>query len=372
MRASWRITRIMGIDINIDPSWLIIFALVSWTLASYYFPRQFPDWSAGLSWLVGIATSLLFFASVLAHELAHSIVAKWQGEEVRSITLFLLGGVAQITEEPDKPSKEFFMAVVGPLSSIAIGIVFFIIWLLVRGVSQPLGALTQYLAIINVVLAVFNLIPGFPMDGGRVLRALLWKTTGNLRKATRIASTTGQVIAFLFIIGGIVQIFSGLIFSGIWIIFIGWFLHNAATVGYRQVVMKEMLKEVRAKDLMSTDFETIPSNLTIQQLIDEYILKRRDRAFLVSDRGELKGIICLENVKAVPLEKRATTLVAEMMTPKEKLEVVSPEDDGQKVLTRLTVKDVGQLPVMENDEVKGILCRSDVLHHLQVRQELGV
>ena len=372
MRTSWRIARIMGIDINIDPSWLIIFALVSWTLAGYYFPRQFPNWSPGLSWLMGIATALLFFASVLAHELAHSLVAKRQGEEVRSITLFILGGVAHITEEPDRPSKEFFMAVVGPISSIFIGIFFFIIWLLVRGISQPLAALSQYLAIINVVLAVFNLIPGFPMDGGRVLRALLWKITGNLQKATRIASTTGQVIAYLFIIGGIVQIFSGLILGGLWIIFIGWFLHNAATVGYRQVVMREMLKELRAKDLMDTDFDMVPSDMTIQQLIDEYILKRRKHAFLVSDQGVLKGIICLEDVKAVSGEKRSTTLVGEMMTPKERLEVVSPEDHGQEVLTRLAGKDVGQLPVMENDEVKGILCRSDILRYLQVRQELGV
>ena len=372
MRAAWRIARVMGIDINIDPSWLIIFALVSWTLAGYYFPQQFPHWSPGLSWLVGVAAALLFFASVLAHELAHSIVAKWQGEEVRSITLFILGGVAQITEEPDRPSKEFFMAIVGPLSSLVIGFLFFILWLLVRGVSQPLAALAQYLAIINVVLAVFNLIPGFPMDGGRVLRALLWKTTGNLQRATGIAATTGRVIAYIFIIGGIVQIFSGLIFSGIWIIFIGWFLHQAATVGYRQVVMKEMLKEVRAKDLMNTDFEVVPSSLTIQQLIDEYILKRRERAFLVSDQGVLKGIICLENVKAVPPERRSTTRVGEMMTPKEKLEVVSPEDHGQEVLNRLAVKDIGQLPVMENDKIKGILCRSDVLRYLQMRQELGV
>ena len=241
-----------------------------------------------------------------------------------------------------------------------------------RGISQPLAALTQYLAIINVVLAVFNLIPGFPMDGGRVLRALLWKITGSLQKATRIASTTGQIIAYLLIIGGIVQIFSGLIFSGLWIIFIGWFLHNAATMGYRQVVMREMLKELRAKDLMATDFDVVPSNLTIQQLIDEYILKRREHAFLVSDEGVLKGIICLENVKEVPSEKRATTLVGEMMTPKEKLEVVSPVDNGQDVLTRLVGKDIRQVPVMENDKIKGIICRSDVLRYLQVRQELGV
>jgi predicted transcriptional regulator len=210
------------------------------------------------------------------------------------------------------------------------------------------------------------------MDGGRVLRAIIWKVTGNLKRSTRIASATGQAVAFLFIVFGIFQIFSRVFFSGLWMVFIGWFIHSAAARGYKQVVMKDMLKDISAKDLMNPEFETISRDLLLQELIEEHILKKRQRAFLVFDQGQLDGIICLDDVKVVPKEKWTTTRVGEIMTPREKLEIVFPEDDGESVLAKLSGKNVNQVPVVKGQKVMGILCRSDVLQFLQLRTELGI
>ncbi len=372
MRTSWRIGSLFGIEIRIDSSWIVIFTFVTWALASFYFPKRFAGWPQWQYWLIGLVTSLLFFVSVLGHELTHSLVAKRQGEEVRSITLFILGGVAELKGEPESPSREFSMAFVGPLSSMIIAVFFWSISALVRDISLPLWALTRYLGLINLIIGIFNLIPGFPMDGGRVLRAIIWKITGNLRQSTRIASVTGQVMAFLFIMFGIVLIFSRVFFNGLWMIFIGWFIHSAAVRGYKQVVVKDMLKDIRAKDLMNREFETISRDLPLQELIDEHILKMRQRAFLVFDRGQLYGIISLDDVKKVPKESWATTSVGEIMTPKERLETVLPEDDGTSVLAKLTAKDINQVPVVKGEIVEGMLCRSDVLQFLQLRAELGV
>ena len=372
MRTSWRIGSLFGIDIRIDSSWIIIFTFVSWALASFYFPNRFTGWPQWQYWVIGVVTSLLFFASVLGHELTHSLVAMRQGEEVRSITLFILGGVAELKGEPESPYKEFSMAFVGPLSSMVIALFFWTMSLAVRDFSQPIWALTRYLAFINLIVGIFNLIPGFPMDGGRVLRAIIWRVTGNLRKATRIASSAGQAIAFLFIVFGIFLIFSRALFNGLWMVFIGWFIHTAATRGYKQVVMKDMLKDIRAKDLMNREFEAVSPDLPLQDLIEEHILKKRQRAFLVFEKGQLDGIICLDDVKTVPKENWASTRVGEIMTPKEKLETALPEDDGGSVLAKLTGRNVNQVPVVKAGKVEGILCRSDVLQFLQLRAELGV
>jgi len=372
MRGTWRIAKIFGIDVNIDLSWLIVFVLITWTLAGSYFPTQYPGWDRWLHWTVGVATSILFFTSVLVHELAHSLVAISQGEKVRSITLFIFGGVAEITKEPDRAIKEFFMALVGPLSSLAIALAFGILWLAARGFSQPVGALARYLAIINASLAFFNLIPGFPLDGGRVLRAVIWGISGNLRTATLVASWFGQGIALLFMLWGIWQVFTGAFINGLWIAFIGWFLRNASISGYRQVVIRDMLQDVRVEDLMTQDFETVSPALTIQEVVDDYVLRRRDHAYPVADGDHLRGIICLHDVKAVPRQQWTSTRVGEVMTPWEKLATVSAEDDGNAVLAYLNTHDVGQLPVVEGDRVIGMLRRGDIIRFMQLRGELGI
>lgn len=370
MKHSWRVGRIAGIDINIDSSWLVIFVIFTWVLAASYFPQKYPDWPVSQYLFIGILTSLLIFSSVLVHELAHSLVALRQGEKVRSITLFILGGVAQITEEPKKPMKEFLMAVVGPISSLVVALVFLFISLGLKTLSIPLSASAAYVALINVILAVFNLLPGFPMDGGRVLRSVIWKVTGDLKRATSIASKVGQGMAFCLIFLGILQILGGT-FSGLWLIFIGWFLHSAAIRGYQNVVAESALKGVTAGDLMAEDFETVSGHLFVQSLVDDYILKKRERVFLVADGGRVRGIVCLEDVKAHPREKWADIRVEDIMTPKEKLISVTPEADGRRVLQSLTTRDIHQVPVMRGEEVAGIICRSDILRYIQLHSELG-
>ncbi len=371
MKHSWKIGKIFGIDIHIDSSWFVIFILFTWVLATSYFPQQYPDWQKAEYWLIGIFTSLFIFASVLIHELAHSLVAKVQGDEVRRITLFILGGVAQITEEPKKPWKELTMAFVGPSASMILAFGFFVMFFFLGGVSEFLKASFLYLALINFVLAVFNLLPGFPMDGGRILRALIWQATGDIKKATSIASKVGQGVAFLLIFLGIFQILRGNL-GGFWLIFVGWFLHSAAVRGYKQVSVESTLKGVHAKELMREDFEKISGNILVRELVDNYILHKKERVFLVEDDHILQGIVCLEDVKAIPQEKWTEVRVREIMTPKDKLEAVSPGDDGNKILNSLTAKDIHQVPVVEGGKVTGIICRSDILHYIKLRSELGV
>lgn len=371
MKHSWRIGKIFGIDIFIDSSWFLIFILFTWVLAANYFPQEYRDWSSGLYWMIGFITSLLIFASVLTHELAHSVVALKQGEKVRSITLFILGGVAQITEEPKKPLREFTMALVGPVTSFLVGFLFFILSFLLKGWSAPLAASASYLALINVVLAIFNLLPGFPMDGGRVLRSVIWQITGNLRKATSIASKTGQGFAFFLIFLGILQTLRGNL-SGLWMVFIGWFLHSAAVRGYQQVMAETLLKGVTAEDLMTRDYETVRSDLSVQELVDDHILKKKERVFLVMDGDVVKGIVCLDDVKSISRGAWSSRTVADIMTPRNKLLFVSPDANGNKILNSLTAKDIHQVPVIEGEKVAGIICRSDILRFIQLHSELGV
>jgi len=372
MKVSWRIGRILGIDIYIDASWLVIFGLLTWILASYYFPSGYPKWLPWQYWVVAALTSMLFFGSVLGHELAHSLVAIKQGEKVRRITLFILGGVAQISDEPKEASKEFFMSFVGPLASFAFAIVFYSLVVVLRPVSEPAAAIARYLSFINMLLGLFNLLPGFPMDGGRILRALIWKLTGDLKKATRIASSVGQGFAFVFVILGFSLMFRGLFVNGIWIMMIGWFLLRAAGQGYHQVVMREMLRDIRAEDLMARDVQSVSSDLSIQELVDEFILKHRDRAFLVVDNSDFKGIVCLEDAKRIPKDQWPSVLVGQVMTPRDDLATVSPDNDGNKVLAQLTAKNVHQVPVVKDGKIQGIVCRTDILQFMQLRADLGI
>jgi Zn-dependent protease/predicted transcriptional regulator len=371
MKNAWRIGRIFGIDIRIDSSWLIIFVLFSWYLAGTYFPKSNPHWPLPLDWVMGIVTSLLFFGSVLVHELTHSFVAKKQGEDVASITLFILGGVAQIKEEPNEPLKEFRMAIVGPLSSFFLAVIFFLISVLAASVSGPVKSAAFFLFDTNLVLGAFNLLPGFPMDGGRVLRAIVWKITGDLRKATRVASVAGDGIAFLMIFAGVFVILRG-DFGGLWWVLIGWFLHNASRQGYAQVMIKSALEGLKARDLMNADFETVPAGLPVQALVDDYILKKKERVFLVTVGGDLRGIVCLEDVKALPREEWPSAPVSQVMTPRDKLQSVALDADGNAILASLATRDVHQVPVMDGGKVVGVICRTDILRVLQLRSELGV
>ena len=372
MESSVRLGRIKGIEIGVNYSWIIIFGLVTWTLGASYYPAAFPGWSPLLYWTVAVISALLLFASVLAHELAHSLAATSRGIPVRSITLFLFGGVSNIAEEAKSPGDELFLSAVGPLTSLGLGAAFGALWYFTKGINEQLTAMFFYLGTINVLLAIFNLIPGFPLDGGRVLRSLIWAVTRSLRRATIIAAAVGQAVAYLFILGGLFLVFGGDFISGIWLIFIGWFLNNAADASRRQVAMRESLRGVRVADLMTLHPITAPPHLTISQLIHDYVLRQNVRALPIVEGDRLLGMVTVADIRHVPLELWDTTTVDSLMVPTEKLARVRPDDSLNQAVTALAEKDYHQLPVVRGDSLVGLLSRSNLVRFLRTRDELGI
>lgn len=384
-----RLGRLFGIKINIDWSWLFIFLLVAWNLTTA-FGSVHPDWSLWLQIATAVVAALLFFGSVLAHEMAHSLMAVAQGLPVRSITLFLFGGVSNIEREPPSPRAEFLIAIVGPLTSFVLGILFAVVsgvtmWPVGDAMENPqqmmaeLGPLTTlllWLGPINIILAVFNLVPGFPLDGGRILRSILWGFTGSLRQATRWASWVGQGIAWLMIVTGVamafganVPIFGTGLVSGLWLAFIGWFLNNAAIQSYRQVVVQDLLEDVLVQQIMRRDPPVVEPDRTISQLVHEGIMGTDDHAFPVVEGGQLVGIVCLHDIRGVSKERWQETTVREIMTPREKLVTVGPEEEADQALNTLQRSKVRQLPVAQNGNLVGLLRRRDVMRWLQLQAE---
>ena len=370
-RNAVRVGRILGIDIKLDYSWFLVLVLTTWSLAGQYFPNTYPGWPAVTYWVLGATTAVLFFASVLAHELAHSVVSEGSGVPVRDITLFVFGGAAQISEEPKTPRNEFWMALVGPLTSFVFAALFGLLWLIGRSVSPYLQALALWLAGINVSLGLFNLIPGFPLDGGRVFRAAVWAVTGNLRLATQIATTLGRFVAYGFILFGGLQIFTGNWFNGLWLAFIGWFLENAATVSYRKMALDEMLAGHTVREIMTTACQSIPRHLTLDAFVDGVLLRTARRCFPVHEGGELQGLVTIHRVRQVPRERWKTTRIQDIMIPRSELKTVAPSDELSAVLARMAAEDVNQFMVVEEGELLGLVARDNFLNFIQTRAELG-
>ena len=370
------IGKYFGIPVRLHWSWFIIFGLVTYFLAMDF--RDLYNWSTTANWLIAAITSILFFASVLAHELAHSRVAQAAGMQVSAITLFIFGGVSQLTQEPGKPGTEFRMAIAGPATSLVLGGIFLAIYFTTRNSIEPLAGISFWLGYINLILAAFNMIPGFPMDGGRVLRSILWWRSGNLRRATRTASTIGRGFGYLFIFGGIFIIFEGLTHNqdywtqGIWIAFVGWFLENAAVGSYRQVALQDMLRGHKISELMTRDCQVVSPRLTVAELVNDHILTSGRRCFPVVEAGRALGMITMHNVKVVPREVWPSRSVREVMTPMDKLKWVRPDDDLSNAMQLLTDEDVNQLPVVENNNIVGMVARDNLLAFIHTRAELGM
>lgn len=386
MGNNLRIGKIFGIKIKINWSWLFILVLVTWNLTSA-FGNMHPDWSVRLRLIVSFLAAILFFMSVLAHELAHSLMARARGVPVSGITLFLFGGVSSIQRHPDSPLSEFLITIVGPLTSVFLGIVFIFLSGVGMGtlraqvaepselVSQmsPITTLLIWLGPINLILGVFNMIPGFPLDGGRVLRSILWNVTEDLRKATRWASWVGQGIAWMMIIGGVSMIFgaqipffgSGLI-DGLWLAFIGWFLNSAAVQSYQEVVVQDILEGVQVKEIMRKEPPTVAGHENVHTLVHEYIMQKDDHAFPVVDGETLAGMVTLEDVRGVPQEDWENVLVKEIMTPKADLVMVTAEEDTSDAFTKLSQESVRQLPVVEGDKIVGVLRREEIVKWLRI------
>ena len=371
MRSNIKLGKISGIEIGLHYSWFVIAALIVFSLAER-FHHMNPNWSSRQNWVAALITAVLFFVSLLLHELAHSLVAQARGLKVKAITLFALGGVSQIEDEATDPKTEFWVAIVGPIASLIIGLVCLTIapglgW---RRSSQPVSAVSAvlfWLGYINVSLAVFNLIPGFPLDGGRVLRSIIWAITKNADRATRIAARVGQVVALLFILDGIWQYFSGAGFGGLWIAFIGWFLMDAAKSSYAQVEVNSALRGVRVADVMSRDCVTVNRGMSLQHFVDAYLLKTGQRCFAVEDQGRLVGIITPRDVGAVPREGWDKTTVREAMRPLQELQTVTPDTPVLDALKLVASNDVNQLPVVANGTLQGMISRSQLVQLLQVR-----
>lgn len=387
-RGGIKVGQFFGIDIYIDWSWLLIFLLITWNLATG-FGEIHPDWSTTLIWGLGLLASVLFFSSVLAHELAHSLVARSQGLPVRRITLFLFGGVSNIEREPPSPKAEFLITIVGPVTSIVLGLIF----ILISGVSMgavlpvqgqglealsglsPLTTMLLWLGPINLILGIFNLVPGFPLDGGRILRSILWSMTDNLRRATRWASFVGQGIAWLMIVAGIAMIFgfqipffgTGFV-NGLWLAFIGWFLHSASAQSYRQVVVNDILEDIPVERMMKREVPKVNADITVTQLVQE-IMDSDDYAFIVMDGDQMAGIVTLQDMRKVNKARWDEIRVREIMTPRDQLEIATPDQDAAQVLSTITRQDIRQIPVVQDGQLLGVLRRRDIIRWLQIHSD---
>jgi Zn-dependent protease len=363
--------KVFGIPVRIDISWLIILVWVTWSFAGGYFLQRYPQWSGGLRWTVGILASLLFFGSVLLHELGHAVLARKLGMPVKDITLFVFGGVAEIGEEPRTPRDEFVMALVGPMISLALSGVLATLHLLTRGISEPIAAVAFVLGLMNLALGVFNLIPGFPLDGGRVLRSILWSVRGNLLWATRWATRLGQVVAYLFILIGIIRFFAGDWLGGLWIALIGLFLDHAARSSYMQFTVRSLLEGYAVSDIMQRECELLPAHLSVESFIESYLLGGGRRCYTVGDEGGISGLVTVHNVRNVPKVDRPFTNIAEVQTPMDALHVVAPTTSLWAALQQMTEAQVNQLPVLLEGQLMGLVSREELLNFLRVHSELA-
>lgn len=389
MRHGFRIGKLFGINLNIDWSWVFIFLLITWNLAIVF--GQFrPNWSPGLRWGMALAASILFFVSVLAHEFAHSLVAKAQGMNVRNITLFLFGGVSNIQRHPPSPGAEFLITIVGPMTSLILGAAFLIASgasvgpfqitnadpAAVIGQLGPVALLLMWLGSINILVGLFNLIPGFPLDGGRLLRSALWAATDNLTQATRWAAWVGQAVAWLLIASGIAMVFgvrlpffgTGLI-GGLWLAFIGWFLNSASVHSYQQVVVQDILEDVPVRRMMRSNPPTVQANQTVSELVHEHVMNTDDHAFPVLDQDRFVGLVTLADIRGVSRDAWETTTVHEIMTSREQLVTATAEEDAADALNKLMQRDVSQVPVLSNGHLAGLLRRRDIVKWLQLQSE---
>ncbi len=370
-RQTISLGRILNIPIGLDYSWFLVFALLTWTLATSYFPAEFRNWSTGQYWVVGAATAILMFASVLLHELGHSVIAMRYKIPVRSITLFIFGGVAQIASEPPSARAEFWIAIAGPVVSFALAIFFGLLQPVVGAVA-PLLALAKYLAYINGTLALFNLIPGFPLDGGRVFRAIVWGVTRNLRRATLIAANLGRLIAFLFILFGAWQIVTGNLSNGLWIAFIGWFLESAASSQLQHQVLHDSLAGHRVSDMMSRNYTLIPAETTLQQLVDLHILGSGQRSFVITQGDQVIGLLTPQRIRETPSDAWPMTSVAQAMLPAAQVKPVQPDEELWTAWEEMSPDGVNQLPVVADGRLLGILSRDDIIGFLRARREMGL
>jgi Zn-dependent protease/CBS domain-containing protein len=367
-QGAWKIGSVMGIPIRLHFSWFIIFGLITWSLSSYYFPEAAPDLPLISYWFKGALAAVLLFASVAFHELAHSYVAQRYRMTIVNITLFIFGGVAQMKGDPPHPRAEFRIALAGPLSSFFLALVFFLLSLSTGSTTQ---ALFSYLARLNLILGAFNLIPGFPMDGGRLLRSFLWARKKDYFSATRTASGVGKKIGLFFIVFGLLSFFTGFP-GGLWLLLIGWFVYSAAQSSYQQATLQEVLSGVKVKDVMvkAEDMVILSPAMTIEEAVNEYFLRYGYGGFPVMDNGKFLGIVTLKEIKNVPRDRWGGIPLADIAVPHDQRRELFPQDDIMRALQLMIQEDEGRIVVTKNGEIAGLVTRNGIARYLQVRREV--
>ena len=365
LSSGFLIGRIRGIAIRVHWSWLFVFALVTWQLQGILLPQLVPGWSPGERWVGAFAASAVFFLSVLLHELSHAFVALHYRMRVPSITLFIFGGVSSIDGEMQTPGQEFRIAIAGPAMSIAIGLV---LGALSFALPGDLSRILFYLAAINLILGVFNLLPGFPLDGGRVLRSIIWATSGDLTKSTRIAALSGTALAWGMIAVGLYVSFVTRSLSGAWYVLIGLFLKSASENAYSQMLLERVLEGVFVRDVMRAAPDPVDPASTLSRIVDERVIGRGERALFVGGAGQVVGLFTVVDVGRVPADRLASTTAREIMVPVEQIVIARPETPLLEATRSMTEHDFHQLPVVEDGRMVGVLTRGDVLQQLEVRQ----
>ncbi len=362
-QGAWKIGTIMGIPIRVHFTWFIVFGLITWSLSTFYFPKAAPELPVASHWIKGAIAAILLFGSVAFHELAHSIVAMRYKISIEGITLFIFGGVAQMRGEPPHPKAEFRIAIAGPVSSFILAGLFFY---LTANTTGGMRALFAYLAQINLILGIFNLIPGFPMDGGRVLRSILWEKRKNFFYATQKASGIGQKIALFFIFFGIFSVFTG-VPEGLWLILIGWFLYTAAQASYQQSLLQESLLGIKVGDVMARDLITVDTSITLAELVNSFFLKYGYGGFPVVSEGKYLGMITLKEIKDIPKNAFEKIRVSEVYAKHRKQWEISPEDGVMNALEKMIKEDIGRLVIVDMDRIIGLITRNGIARYIQIK-----
>lgn len=368
-----RLGSVFGFEIRVDLSWFVIFFLVFWSLAVGVFPQELPNEPRRTHLIMGLVGSFLFFASLLAHELSHALVSRRKGIPVEGITLFIFGGVARTRREPDSPGDELLIAGVGPVASVALAGLFALAGraAAAAGLGAPVTSLSSYLAFINLALAIFNLLPGFPLDGGRVFRAIVWSLTRNRAKATRWAVAGGRLLGLALMILGGLQALAGAPVGGLWLVFIGWFLRTLAGSQLQQQVLRDLLQGFVVDDLMSPDPQVVPIDLSIGALVEDHFLSLRFASYPVLDGADLVGMVTLEDVKRLPRERWAGTRVGDVMTRLDECAVVARSTSVETALQEISRPETrGRALVVEAGRLVGILSASDIARWIQRVQEM--
>jgi Zn-dependent protease/CBS domain-containing protein len=363
---------LMGFEVRIDASWIVIAVLVVWSLSTGLFPFEYADLPTRTYWLMGAFGAIGLFLSIIIHEFAHSLVARKYGMPMKGITLFIFGGVAEMKDEPSHPKHEFLMAIVGPLTSIGLAILFYFVY--AAGIRNewpaPLNGVSNYLSFINILLAIFNLLPAFPLDGGRVLRSILWYLKGNVGWATRVASTIGSSFGILLIAYGFWRMFNANLIGGMWMVLIGIFLHNAAKASYQQLLVRKALEGESVRRFMKLDPVTVSPSASIEQLVEDYIYRHHHKIYPVVDSEKLLGCVLMEQVKEIPREERRDKTVSDLMRPCSKEITIDPQTDAVQLLSMMNKTGSSRYMVVEDGRLVGVISSRDMLNLLSLKVEL--